>query len=357
MTTDRCALSILALALACSGASEEQDKSGGQADPGGGASDLPLPDISGVDMPTAYRDAVDVVRSLTLSPAWTGNQTALGWRREGCPDVYAGSLDEDMEGAPGISWSDYCTTPGGLNYRGNQYWYGRVQVDGDPASTEGQTVQGGREMVGAGVVSEAGGNRFEFRGTGSDSLYQVDASGYKRWTYGSTVTGTISGGDALDASTHPVPGGFRSDMYLYATGGDVDSLEARGDVYMLEDRIADRFDSVSLDLTFQGELGAGPGECTLEPVGWIGLRDENAWWYDLVFLPLEGDGSADSGYINDDYSACDGCGTLYLRGLEATHEYGEVCVDFSSLFAGDIVALPDASAFVFTLRDYVEESR
>ena len=102
-----------------------------------------------------------------------------------------------------------------------------------------------------------------------------------------------------------------------------------------------------MDLILTGETGAGPDDCTLEPKGWIGLRDENAYWYDLVFMPK--DASDSTGYLDDEHSVCDGCGTLYLRGLE-TENYGQICPDFNDLWLGDTVELPAAEDFILTIQ-------
>ena len=135
-------------------------------------------------------------------------------------------------------------------------------------------------------------------------------------------------------------------MYSYRSGGDVERLELRGNVLLFDALLQGRFDSVAADLEFVGTLGAGPEDCTAEPRGWMGLRDENAWWYDLVFLPRYDDDIIAENYANDPLSVCDGCGTLFVRGVES----GEVCVDFEDLFDKD-PELPDLEEFILTLHN------
>ena len=60
------------------------------------------------------------------------------------------------------------------------------------------------------------------------------------------------------------------------------------------------------------------------------------------------DDVTDTGYPNDPYSACDGCGTLYVRGLEQPAL--EVCMSFDFLWQG-LVQPPPVADFVFTLRE------
>jgi len=304
---------------------------------------LTLPDLTGVDMAASFEEALSRVTEIQLSPAWNGNRDALDLRFDGCPDIYVGAPEDlDMDDAEGISWSDFCTTPGGLGYGGFTYWDGSVTQQGSTTSAEGLSVNGSRSMSGQAIVNANGETLYEFKGEASDSMYLVEAPDYRRWTYSSLVEGTISGTMATGASK-----GFRTDMYLYASGGNVDSLQARGNVYWFSNLINDRFDSAGMDLVLTGENGAGPDDCTLEPKGWIGIRDENAYWYDLVFMPKDADDT--TGYLDEEHSACDGCGILYLRGIE-TENYGQICPDFSNLWLNDSVDLPDADDFLLTLQ-------
>ena len=219
-------------------------------------------------------------------------------------------------------------------------WEGSSQSSGDPAAPEGRTVEGSRLLQGDGLVATDAGAAFELKGEVGESIYQVEAEGYRRFTWQSLVDATVTGSDAFGDGA-----GWRADLYLSAGGGDGEgaggaTLELRGNAYFFEPRIAGRFDSIDVELSFGADL-----DCTAEPHGWISLRDEDAFWYDLVFLPLEdGEGTA------TDPAACDGCGTLYIRGLE-TVAYGEVCPDLDGAWQVDPAEPPDAEGFLLGLRD------
>jgi hypothetical protein len=57
-----------------------------------------------------------------------------------------------------------------------------------------------------------------------------------------------------------------------------------------------------------------------------------------------------TGYLDEDHSTCDGCGILYLRGIE-TENYGQICPDFSGLWLSEnSMILPEATDFLLTLQ-------
>jgi hypothetical protein len=141
------------------------------------------------------------------------------------------------------------------------------------------------------------------------------------------------------------PEGYRTDLYQFISGGDVDRYEARGNVYMFTPQLQGKFDSIAVDIALQGPLGAGPEDCTLEPLGWIGVRDDEARWYDVVFLPRYEEDIVGDKYPNDPLSICDGKGRLYIQGIE---QELEVEVDFSFLFDGSF-ELPVAEDFILPL--------
>lgn len=313
--------------------------------------ELELPDISELDMPLAYQDALVLALTVNAHTAFMSHTRTLDRFNTGCPDIYAGPppselFDADVdEDAPGVTWADFCAGPDGSTFSGYGYWAGDVGVEGQPGSVEGLTVNADREMIADGVVGGPEGTVLEIDAELSDALYRVDADGYTRWSYSSLVDGTVTGSDPFPPGSL-APDGWRTDLYLYQSGGDIDRIEARGNVYLFEGRMQGRFDSMAMDLEVVGTLGAGPSDCTLEPRGWIGLRDEDAFWYDLVFLPRDDSDITGPDYPNDPLSDCDGCGTLYLRGVES----GEVCPDFSFLFDGTREP-PSVDEFILSLRD------
>lgn len=329
----------LLLLWACTATDPEAEDTG--VDLGEGPETLTLPDLSGVDLPAVYEEGLQRARGITLTSAWSGHTASLARRTPGCPDLYVGGVEDaelDDE-AEGLTWSDYCQpSSGGAAFGGWAWWDGSVQVEGDPTEAAGQLVDASRSLSGDGLVSVDGAPSFELRGELSESIYTSTAPDYEAWSWSSLVEATVTGTDAFEAAEAD---GWRASMYLDASGGAASSMELRGSAYLFGPAIADRFDSIDVDLSF----GNDP-DCTLEPHGWIALRDEDAFWFDLVFLPSQDEGET---WDDEDRGACDGCGTLYIRGLE-TVEYGEVCPDFSD-WAIDSRALPTPDDFVLTLRD------
>ena len=289
--------------------------------------ELVLPDLTELDLPGAITDAVSLALMADLRRPWAAHAATLDLAQEGCPDFYVGDLGElDLDDVDdGYAWSDRCRTGGGLGYSGLMGWRGELSAEGDPASDAGQTTVAERLLEGDAVVDDDDGVLLEFDGQGSDSYYAVEAPGYLRWTYSAQVAATVTG--RLPLGDSGFPSGWRQDLYLRYTSGDEDSLEIRGNLYLLDERL-DRFDSFAMDFALQGEAGASPDECTLEPSGYIGLRDTNAYWYEVVFQPRDAESDPDVNYENP-LSGCDGCGTLYVRGVTV----GEVCVDLSPIFA------------------------
>ncbi|MES2645173.1 MAG: hypothetical protein V4850_37140 [Myxococcota bacterium] len=311
-------------------------------DPGRPVDPLFLPDVSGIDLPVAYADAFAMALNVRTATAWAGHVATLGMRTAGCPDLWVGApgdaldLDDD---APGVSWADHCDNGQGVDFGGALYWETAVAVEGDPASEEGRTSSAERTLVGDATVGEGSDARFELDGEASDAVSLSEAPGYARYTWSSLVAGTVTGSEVFVGTS--TPGGYRTDLYLYAEGGDAERLEARGNLYLYEDRIADRFDSVAMDLSYVGPTNAAPTDCTLEPTGWLSVRDADAYWYDLVFLPADAE-APETGVS----AACDGCGELYVRGVPA----GQVCVDLSLAWDGRL-APPSIADFALSLHD------
>lgn len=334
---------VLLVLLACTQEGTGAADTG--VDLGGAAPELDLPDMSGVDLPAAFIEAVDIAAGITAATAWQGHTSSLSRMSSGCPDIYVGPIeDADMDlSEQAITWQDYCN-PGDAAFGGWVSWDGSMQVQGQVDSEAGRSIDATRSLTGDGLVSTAAGAAFEFKGEASETVYTVEAKGYSRWTWSSLVEATVTGSDAFGTDGHA---GWRTDMYVAAAGGDAPSLELRGNAFFFEPRIADRFDSVNAELSF----GLDP-DCTLEPRGWIGLRDSDAFWYDLVFLPLTDSGGGEDAYDNPDYGECDGCGTLYIRGLE-TVEYGEVCPDFGESWQRSDSQVPDMGDFLLTLREVI----
>lgn len=333
----RWTLCVVVLGLAC----EEEGTPSPTAPPP--ADVLPLPDLEGLDMAAALQEALGLALSADLRAPWAAHAQTLDLAQEGCPDFYVGDLAEaDLEDlGDGYAWVDRCRTGGGLGYSGALGWTSSVEVEGDATTDAGQTTVATRRIGGDGIVDDNEGVLLELDGEGEDNYYESRAPGYLAWTYTSRLAATLTGRYPFGAT--PYPGGWRQDLYLRYSRGAEDSLEIRGNLYLFED-LFDRFDSLSFDFQLQGQVGASPEECLLEPSGILSLRDPNAFWYDVVFLPRNPDQTGDDGAYENPLSGCEGCGTLYVRGVEV----GPLCVDFSPVWAA--LLAPEDEAWLLPLR-------
>lgn len=316
---------------------------------------FPLPDdLDEIDFEGAFVEAVRQLVTVTAQQPFLGHRQTIDRRSAGCPDFVAEPFTVrgvQVGREDGVAWHDDCLTTAGEAYEGWVWWDSRVSASGDPSTYDGRTVEGTRQMEGDANIDGTTGDGdpltlFEFDGTASDSLYTVEAYGYERHVYSSLVDATVTGKDVFQGS--PMPDGYRAELAMTLTGGDVDNFEARGDVYMFSEVFLDRFDSIGVDFELQGPKGAGPDVCTAEPLGWIGLRDADALWYDVVFQPRFAEDLVDIDFPNEELSACDGCGKLYVQGIE--QEGVTICVDFSFLFERNAVQLPAPEDYVLPWR-------
>lgn len=297
-----------------------------------------------IDFASVYTAALSTLITADTRLAWAGHIGTLARAAPGCPDWYVGSPDpEVLDAEGGLSWSDTCTQDDGTTFSGAAWWSTTLTVDGDPTTAEGQSTTGSRAFAAAATIEDQDGVLFAFDGEATDALSLTDAAGYSAWTWSSELLGTIDGALAVES------GGMRVETYLFASGGESQSFELRGNLYWFEDLLDGRFDSLAADLAFTDS--AAPDDCALEPSGWIGVRDPEAWWYDVVFQPRYTDDAVDTGTTNDPYSACDGCGTLYVRGIEQ----GEVCMDFGFVWDG-LLTHPTAEDYALSLRDTLDTS-
>jgi len=307
---------------------------------------FPLPDdLDEIDWPAVFQEAVEQLKTINTQVPWGGHLQSLESRQAGCPDFWVDrfTVGNNLVGDDNtISWYDDCSNPDTSYFDGLLTWTSDVLEEGDPATIDGRTSEGFRSLTGDAIVGDDDGLRFSFNGGASDSLYRLEADGYSRLTYSTNLDNVEVGGrDALSGTA--TPDGFRSDLFMFLSGGDVDTFEARGNVYFFTPQLHDRFDSIQLDMALVGPSGAGPNDCLEEPLGWIGVRDENAYWYDVVFLPRFQEDVVGDPYANDPLSQCDGCGRLYVQGVEQPDV--DVCVDFSFVFDGGF-PLPDADDYV-----------
>jgi len=293
---------------------------------------LPLPDVRDVDFAAAFADALAVAVAVDPRDAWADHEQTLALGSEGCPSFWAGppeGLDLDAGTGDGWGWADGCAGPAGVRWAGLLYWESELSAfdDGDP--DVGLVVSGERRLVGDARVADADGAvLFGLSGELEDHFDLVTAGDYEQWSYASTVAATVQGETS-----------WRADHYVRYTGGEERSFEARGEIHLLDGLLQDRFDSVAMDLRLDDPDHPSADGCSLEADGWLGLRDENAFWYDLVFQPRVDP----EGYANDPYGACDAVGTLYLRG----EEIGTVALELSDApWSAGLLIPPDPADFV-----------
>jgi hypothetical protein len=297
------------------------------------------PDLAKIDFVSVFTDAAAIVSAVNTQVPWAGHRASLDTRAPGCPDFWTGTFTDGaltFGSETGISWFDDCLTDVGLEYNGWATWESEVAESGDVTTFEGRTSEASRSLEGDAIVKDDVGVRFEFDGTASDSLYQVEAKGYQRLVYSTSMDATVTGADAFSDESL-TPDGFRTDLVVSLTQGDVETYSARGNVYLFTPQLQGRFDSVQVDMEMLG-VGAGPTDCTLEPLGWIGVRDSEAIWYDVVFLPRFEETITGDDFDNP-LSVCDGCGRLYVQGVE--QDGIDVCIDFSHLFEDYVLPNPD----------------
>ena len=315
--------------------------------------ELVVPPLDGLDLESLYQDALSIGLTADLRAPWAAHRELLtGSVRGGCPDVYVGTPDLEIDGLDmdvrGESWMDLCED-GDTRWGGWAWWDSFVRAEGDATTPEGLVVEGERSLIGDAVVSTSGDIVFEFKGEAADAFQRTDAPDYLRWSYTSLVTGTVTG--SLPFAGSVTPFGYRTDMYVSYAGGTGATAEVRGNVYLFEGRIQDRIDSMSANLEFVSPDGAAPDVCTLEPRGWLSVRDPDAIWYDLVFEPRYDDDATDEDYPNDPLTVCDGCGRLYVRGLD---QGIDVCPDFSFLWSGGLNP-PESAGYSLNLRELLED--
>ncbi len=310
------------------------------------AEHLPLPDdLADVDWAAAFSEGFSQLLAIDAASAWAGHAASLQARQPGCPDLWASPPPqaEDLDTSDGaLGWADLCRADD-LDWTGFLFWDGEMDGSGDLDSAEGRTIVGSRRLAGDGLVSEVASEqpRFGFEGEAEDAFTLTEATGYTAWSRSSFVAGSAYGSAAAPLGGSLVPA-WRAELYLFLAVGDSMSFEARGQAYLPDTWIQGRFDSLAADLQY-GD--ADPDGCSLEPRGWLGLRDSSAYWYELVFQPRPDDVTEDP-LPNAPLDVCDGCGTLYARGLEQ----GTVCLDVEPLIAA-LVSPPTPADYLLTLRD------
>lgn len=325
-----CLLLSALLGVGCQSAEEDDDT----VDVGPPAPELIMPDLTGLDMTGALQQGLGLTLISDLRAPWSAFTNTFARSSVGCPDVYSSSA-EAQDDMTALYWSDSCKTDAGLFFDGELGW--DVTGSRDFIDESRYVEYGQRTLMGNARVEEGQTRLLAFTGDANDSYYQSFDPAGNSWTYSAQVEGTVSG-DLSFPEGAVFTGGLREALYINYKVGTQDLLTLRGDVFLLQETF-DRFDSVSLDITLYGSRGAPPNACLKEPYGYIGLRDTSAYWYEVVFMPIGGPDD------NTDDAACDGCGTLFVRGVE---QETPICLSFDGLW--EALSPPSFDDYVFSTR-------
>lgn len=325
----------------------------------------PPSDFRSLDMTQAVEDALRIGGLTTLSAAWSGHLGALDTSKSDCPTVWIGGLPEDVadidtdEDDPGMSWLADCSTqPGNVGFAGFTHWTTSIVED----------TSGTRELVSDAIVTDGNGTiLFDFDGEASDTLDLPTGS------YSSVLNGELTGSLAGIGSGLRTGGDFEASWSTDGTMrffGTVTSYDGFGPADTRDpsaEELANlpgwregmpRFTSVRFDLSFTAD-------CAAEPVGFVGIRGNEGFWFDAYFLPnpelVEGTAEFKAfPYEEIDNVACDGIGTLFARNvnLKAYDEEDpnwsrELTPDFPGVLG--TLAMPTLDTYVYTLRNIPQE--
>lgn len=334
------------LAVACT----PEPVDSGDTGPPRGVELLPIPDMSGMDLAVAANEALDVALGVHAERAWTQHFAALELGSSGCPDLYFGDPTEPDEGEEWMGWVDACVSTSGAEFAGEARW--ETEIAGEDIG--GLSIEAERTLQADALVRDTQQTFFSWDGRAEDSLLQVSDpdTDYARWTWRSDVDGTLRGTLPMEGTVHP--DGWRSDLSLEMSGeqaGESQTLELalKGNVYLFEPLLQGNFDSLVVDLAWAEPEALGPDECTQEPRGWIGVRTPDATWFHLVFQPREEDVASGEAYDNSPYTDCDGCASLYVRGVAQEQL---ICTDLSWLWSDPRLSPPDPAGFLPVRRGY-----
>ena len=327
----------------------------------------PPSDYKDLDLRQAVLDAFGIAGRTTLATVWSGHRATMGVATFSCPNVWLGAPPErladldldDGETLPGLSWADQCQNPGQNTFQGFTYW----EDEFDLGAGDGE-----RLLLGdARVTDPSNAVLFEYDGEAQDSL--------QGRTYTSSVTvrklgGTLVGG--AEAS------GLRGELdAAWALDGRPD-LRIEGSAHL-----AQGFgppDTRTLDLEVSPELENLPSwepgmprytsvrfdlefgnDCGLEPLGYVGIRGNEGFWFDVYFLPKydrEEDPALGGAFPFEeiDNVECDGIGTVFIRNLdlktrdEEDPEWSrEIQFDFAAILGA--LPRPAIEDFLFPLQE------
>ncbi len=334
-----------------------------------GSVPAPPSDLVQLDLAQAVEEAVRIAGVTTMATAWAAHVDSMAEGTASCPTAWLGAPPEDFveidgvdEDQPGLSWADFCTTAEGTSFEGFAFWQNVLAPD---LST------GSRALVMDGVVADAQGEvLLDFDGEASDDL---EGGTYRSSLVARTLSGSLLGlGSGLRAELEPAQWGsnvgdveLQGQVHLFDGFGPADTrsgdLEESPELTNVTDWEpgSPRFTSVRYDIDFGGD-------CELEPVGYLGVRGNEGFWFDIYFLPQfsPDDGSAEAGaypFEAIENTACDGKGTLFVRNLDlrAVEEASpgwsrEIEIDFGAILSEQLPT-PSTEGYVFTLQHLPRE--
>ncbi len=327
----------------------------------------PPSDFKELDLKQAVEDAFAIAGRTTLATVWAAHRATMDEATFNCPNVWLGAPPErladldldDGETLPGLAWADQCTNPGENTFVGFTYWETDVDLG---------VGTGSRVLLGdARVVDAAGAVRFEYDGESQDAL---TGSEYTSSVVVRKLAGALVG--PAEAS------GLRGELdATWARGGGT-ALSLEGAVHLesgfgpADTRTGDltvspeldnlpswepglpRYTSVRFDLEFGGD-------CALEPLGYVGVRGNEGFWFDVYFLPKydRQEDPARGGafpFEEIDNLDCDGVGTAFIRNLDlktADEEDPSWSREIQFDFAAILAALPRPAVedFLYPLQE------
>lgn len=335
----------------------------------------PPSDLARLDMSAAIADALHLAGIVTSASAFEGHVATMDLATtRSCPQIWVGVPPDDLidvefdDEEEGLSWLADCAATA-ASYDGFTHWTTSIAEDGLTAQ---------RSLIADAEVTDAAGNvLWAYDGESSDT-FDTTGGGF---AYSSSFTGLITGsmsglGQGLRAQNNAGmdgDGGFLAEWGSDGTMHFLGSVEAFDGFGPIDSRAGTepelagvtgwkpgqpRFTSVRFDLTFDGT-------CDAEPIGFLGLRGNEGFWFDVYFLPIfdPEEHTAQSNafpYEEIDNVSCDGVGTLFsrnadLKAFEATNPgwSRELAPDFDAILS--TLPTPTLDSYVYTLRNLPPE--
>ena len=248
------------------------------------------------DIAAGIDDAIATALNFDAAPPIAAYDAVVAGADTSCPQGY--------EASPGYTyWGGQCTSESGTTFSGFAY-DGRLD---DQVDANG-TVTDWRSVYVVAKITDASGQRLE-SAAGAVIQHGVGPWGAYLTSYVSgefSYEGDAAAGSWLADTAHP-----EMSLYLVSYDGVGAGLWVSGSVSRLDGPV-EAYAFSALNLYYANA-------CALEPAGTILLRDEEGYWYDVVYdTPL-------AQLPDMDPALCDGCGEVWYQG----ELLGEVCNDFS----------------------------